>query len=188
MRSWATLLICALLSACAAAPALPPPAADHLLNDAAFAPPSEPTRAADVFAVSDAMQHYLRFDIASQLRHEGRQRGLVEALYHRDQLKLDYDAAVTRNAAQAFAARSGNCLSLVIMTAAFANELGLQVQFQSAWNEEAWSRSGDLYFRSGHVNLTLARHPVDIGPGYDLNTVTVDFLLQRAAQIGRAHV
>ena len=51
---------------------------------------------------------------------------------------------MTRNAAEAFDARSGNCLSLVIMTAAFAKELGLPVRYQNVFVDEAWSRSGDL--------------------------------------------
>jgi Flp pilus assembly protein TadD len=181
MRSWAILLICALLGGCAGT--LPPaPLDNNLLADADFAPPSEPVDAADVFALSDAMRHYLAHSIASQLRQQGRQRGLIEALYQRGQLKLDYDATVTRNAAQAFDARSGNCLSLVIMTAAFAKELGLQVQFQSAWAEEAWSRSGDLYVRSGHVNVTLGKRALDIGSGYDMFSITVDFLPQEAVR------
>jgi len=175
---WATLLLCALLSACASAPA-PVARADHLLNDAAFAPPSQRIAAADVFAVSDAMRRYLNTDIVNQLRHEGRQRGLITALYQHDQLKLEYDSANTRNAAQAFDARAGNCLSLVIMTAALAKELGLDVQFKSAWLEETWSRSGDLYFRSAHVNVTLGKRTMEAGSTYDSNSFTVDFLPQQ---------
>ena len=109
MRSWAILLICALLGGCASAP--PPPLDNNLLADANFAPPSEPVNAADVFALSDAMRHYLAHGIASQLRQQGRQRGLIEALYQRGQLKLDYDATVTRNAAQAFDALATACRS-----------------------------------------------------------------------------
>ncbi len=45
----------------------------------------------------------------------------------------------------------------LIMTAAFAKELGLQVTYQSAYLEETWGRSGDLLVRSGHVNVTLDR-------------------------------
>jgi Flp pilus assembly protein TadD len=93
-------------------------------------------------------------------------------------LRLRYDGSRTRNAAEAFATRSGNCLSLVIMTAAFARELGLQVEFQSAYADEVWSRSGDLVFRSGHVNVTLGRGLIDIGRGRDSDRSrwTIDFL------------
>ena len=63
-------------------------------------------------------------------------QALFDALYQPDQLKLEYDAAMTRNAAQAFAVRSGNCLSLVIMTAAFAKEMGLDVRYQNVFGED----------------------------------------------------
>jgi Tfp pilus assembly protein PilF len=64
------------------------------------------------------------------------------------------------------------------MTAAFARELGLQVEFQSAYADEVWSRSGDLVFRSGHVNVTLGRRLIDIGHGRggDRTRWTIDFL------------
>ncbi|HJV61448.1 MAG TPA: tetratricopeptide repeat protein [Albitalea sp.] len=173
MYRWACWLLCLCLAACASAPTAP--RADYLLHDELFAPASERIDARDVFALSDAMKHYLRHEISAQLRSEGRQRGLVQALYQRGQLKLEYDAARTRNAAQAFEARAGNCLSLVIMTAAFAKELDLTVDYQSAFLEETWSRAGDFYLRSGHVNLTLGRRLADAGTG-DTISLTIDFL------------
>jgi tetratricopeptide (TPR) repeat protein len=168
------LVLCLWLAGCSHAPltALP----DALFRDPAFAAPTERIDAQDVFALSDEMRRFLAQDIAASLRAKGLQRGLVEALSTRGQLKLEYDSALTRNAAQAFAARSGNCLSLVIMTAAFARELGLQVQFQSAFIEEAWSRRGNMYFRSGHVNLTLGRALAERGAGRELSELTIDFL------------
>jgi Tfp pilus assembly protein PilF len=83
---------------------------------------------------------------------------------------------MTRTAAQAFEARAGNCLSLVIMTAAFARELGLQVRFQSAYLEEAYSRSNNLLLRSGHVNLSLGKSFFDSWGRHYENPLTIDFL------------
>lgn len=143
-----------LLAACAT-PTPPTARPDALLRDDLFAPPSVPVSADEIFALSEPMRRYLRTEIASQLKLHGSPNGLVEALYTRGQLKLEYDSTVTRNAAEAFAARSGNCLSLVVMTAAFAKELGLQVRYQSAYLEEAWTRSDDLLMRAGHVNIKL---------------------------------
>jgi len=176
MNRWASLLCCLLLAACASGPPLPPPA--PVVNDALFGPPSEPVGPQDVFALSEAMRHYLAVEIAPQLRSKGRQRGLAEALASKRQLRLEYDAAMTRNAAQAFEARSGNCLSLVIMTAALAHEIGLAVQYQTVFVDETWSRSGDLYVSSGHVNLTLGPRATDVRYGYNDTSLstTIDFL------------
>src|SRR5437762_4013965 len=147
------LLLSMMLVACATAPVAP--RSGQLFRDHLFAAPSERISAAEVFALSDEMKRYLSVEIAGQLRAKGAQRGLIDALYDQRQLKLEYDAEMTRNASQTFAARAGNCLSLVIMTAALAKELGLPLRYQRVLVDDSWSRSGDIYFSSSHVNLTL---------------------------------
>ncbi len=175
MERIATAALCLFLGACAAAP--PRPAPEPFFFDARFAPPAQPVDSADIFALSDAMRHYLRVEIAHQLREEGPVRGLIDALNRPGQLKLDYDADRTRNAAEAFAARKGNCLSLVIMTAALARELRLQVTYQVVENGPTWSRKESIAYLNGHVNLTLGRSAVDPFRGYDpARLLTVDFL------------
>ena len=179
MNKWACLLLSALLfavlSACATAPA--PPPNESLFNDSLFAAPSERIDVKDVFALSPEMKEFLTGQIVVQLRTLGRQRGLVDALYSKTQLKLEFDSAMTRTAAQAFAARSGNCLSLVIMTGAFAKELGLSVRYQKVYVDETWSRSGDNYVFIEHVNLTLSERTPEVGLGHlETNSTLVDFL------------
>ncbi len=168
------LLVASLLAGCAAAPPAAPP--DALLADRLFAPPQESVRSDDIFAMSDAMRRYLQVDIARQLRTEGAQEGLVQALQQHAQLKLEYDAARTKNAAATFDSRTGNCLSLVIMTAAFAKELRLPVSYHSAYLEESWSRTGNLLVASGHVNVTIGRRTSDAKTERDRLPMTIDFL------------
>lgn len=175
MRTWLLLSLCALLAACAAPRQLAQPP-EALFDDSLFAAPSEKVGADEIFRVSDAMRRYLQDpQIEAQLRRKGPQRGLLEALYTSGELKLDYDASTTRNAAQAFDARAGNCMSLVVMTAAFAKEMGLTVRYQSAYLEETVSRRSNLLLRSGHVNVTLGRRLAD--PRFPVQETTmVDFL------------
>ncbi|HTR58223.1 MAG TPA: tetratricopeptide repeat protein [Casimicrobiaceae bacterium] len=174
-RALPGLLVAAfLLAACATAPVTSPP--QGLFNDQLFRAPSERISADDIFAVSPDMKHYLETEIAVQIRIKGAQQALYDALYAKRQLVLDYDAEKTRNAAEAFAARSGNCLSLVIMTAAFAKELGLPVRYQSAYADETWSRERDAYFFIGHVNISLGRRP-EFGFGNrGVDHMTIDFI------------
>jgi Tfp pilus assembly protein PilF len=172
------LLLCALLCACANVP--PPPNSakpDTFFRDTLFKPPAQAVNPDDVFAMSDAMKRYVQFDIARQLRSDGLARGLVTALYRRDQLKLDYDTLTTRNAAQAFEARRGNCLSLVLMTAAFAKALDLQVSYQTVDVDEIWSRADGMAFLNSHINVTLGPRAIHQAFGYDPGRyMTVDFL------------
>jgi Flp pilus assembly protein TadD len=164
-----------LLAACATAPA-PPAGPEALLADPLFALPSEPIRTDDLFAMSPAMRRYLAIDIADQLRLDGPQAGLMEALREKAKLKLEYDSARTKNAAQTFDSRTGNCLSLVIMTAAFAKELRLPISYRSAYLEESWSRSGSLLISTGHVNIPVGRRILDAKTNRDLSPITIDFL------------
>lgn len=171
------ILAAALTSGCATMekPAGPPVA--QLFKDSAFARPEGLLTPAQIFELTPAMREYVakvRQNLGGRNAHEA----LFEALYRRDQLRIEYDSEITRTAAQAFEARMGNCLSLVIMTASLARELGLSVQFQRVTGEETWSRAGSLYLNNGHVNLVLGKPAAEIRPGmYDrAQYVTVDFL------------
>lgn len=159
----------------------PPPA---LFADSQFKPPSQPIGADDLFTLSPAMRDYLHSPaFVAHMRASGRERGLVNALYSASDLMLNYDNGATLKAAETYAARTGNCLSLVIMTAAFAKELGMSTRYQSVEVQETWSREGGLYLAASHVNIVLGRpvtlDKIDSDAGLEL---LVDFLPQPEAE------
>lgn len=164
----------ALLAGCATAP--PPPPTAQLFKDQLFGKPAQTAPVEQIFALTPDMKRYTA-ELLSKQDKQDPQVVLFDALYKKDKLQLEYDSTMTRNAAQTFAARKGNCLSLVIMTAALAREMGMSAQFQAVTVEETWSRTGGLYFSSGHVNLVLGKHRLtDDTRGYDRNRyMTVDF-------------
>ena len=159
MHRWLMLLIaCWLagwLAGCASLAPTPPPPLDGLLHDEAFAAPSQPIDARAVFALTPPMRRLVDTMSANPAHAADPRRQLIDVLYGQRKLVLEYDASLTRNASEAFEARSGNCLSLVIMTSAFAKAAGLPVEYRQVAVEEAWTRSNGLYFASGHVNLAL---------------------------------
>lgn len=175
--SWLALLAAATLAACSATPLRTQGPA--LFEDAAFRPSKTVVTAADLFTLTPEMRRYADTEIRSAMRTQQPERALIDALYQSGQLKLEYDAEVTRTAAEAFASRSGNCLSLVIMTGAFAQYLGLPIRYQEVLGASSWSRSGQLVLASKHVNLSLTRQPT---PGRMSNAeaatveLTIDFL------------
>ncbi len=175
MKTW--LLLFVLLSGCAGAPSRPPADLASLFDDAAFPAPSGRVDAADLFTLSAPMRAHLHSpEFKKTLRDKGSARGLVAALYSKSDLQLDYDATVTRTAAQTYAERAGNCLSLVVMTAAFARELGMSVRFQSVETEETWSRNGSLYLVSSHVNISLGQKMALNGFAAEADPLVIDFL------------
>ncbi|HEY1325799.1 MAG TPA: tetratricopeptide repeat protein [Casimicrobiaceae bacterium] len=171
MKLGAVLVLSLMLAACATAPVAPPSA---LFEDSAFAPPSERIDADDIFAVSAEMKQFIDTRIEPNAT-SGVRQALLDALEVEGQLKLEYDAEFTRDAAQAFAARSGNCLSLVVMTAAFAKALDLKVRYHDVRIEETWGRDGHIYFSIGHVNVTVS----DRGFSRNSGESTIDFLPPR---------
>lgn len=177
-----------LLAACSSRP-LVVQRHDHLYADAQFEPPQRPIDAAEVMALSPAMRDYLKRELSPLLQRREPQRALLDALYANDQLRLRYDTQMTRNAAEAFDARLGNCMSLVIMTAAFAREMGLQVRYQSVYTDQNWGRRGDLYFTIGHINLSIGRPLMQVrAAGQTADWLTIDFLPQRALRQQRYEV
>ncbi|MBX3622192.1 MAG: tetratricopeptide repeat protein [Rhizobacter sp.] len=167
-----TLLPALLLAACASAP----PPAPEVLRDDLYPGPHTTATAAEIFAASDEMKRYVDQELAPQLRARGLQRGLLEALYNKRQLRLEYDAERTRNAREAFDARAGNCLSLVIMTSSIARHLGLRVRYRSVYTEETWTRHHGTYFASGHVNIVLGPRATDLSEHGQEPSWIIDFL------------
>ena len=181
MKPMASLLISMLLAACASAPPLPP--TDDLFHDELFAPPSVVIAPEEALAISTEMRRYIATRLAARSRFDDPKQRLFDALYRQDELRLEYDAAITRTAAQAFEARAGNCLSLVMMTAAFAREMGLAVSYQLVRGDDTWDRSGELYVAVSHVNLKLGARPSSFGVGFmERDSMTIDFMPSRNAR------
>jgi Tfp pilus assembly protein PilF len=191
---WLTVVSAVWLGGCAPVPIVAPDGAS-LFVDSAFAPPSRPVDPAEVFALSPAMRHYLAHEIDDEVNLNGLQRGLVDALYSSQRLALDYDAEFTRNAAEAFDARAGNCLSLAIMTGAFAKAMGLAVRYRSVQVDDSWGRDGNLALFIGHVNVSIGKKvPIVRVVEHGSDWWTIDFVpiselqRQRAVQIDESRV
>jgi tetratricopeptide (TPR) repeat protein len=172
----ALAVVPALLAGCATTVPLAP-AAPEMFDDAHFSAAADPIDPADIMKLTPEMKAYLAEQIMPLARSRGVRQALTESLYNRSKLQLEYDSSTTRTAAQAFDARQGNCLSLVIMTGAFANALDLKVTFQQVATEQLWSRSGGMYFMSGHVNLLLERRHQDAVGRFERDDLyTIDFM------------
>src|SRR6185437_5978937 len=157
MKSIALASIALLLAACATGPVAPvqDPARPPLYDDALFAPPSTRISSDDVFAMSPEMEALVSDQMEHRIATRGKVNAIIETLYEKGVNKFSYDARETNNAAGVFASHSGNCLSYTIMTAAFAQRLGVPVQFHVVTLGDVWDRNDDLDFLIGHVNLTM---------------------------------
>lgn len=172
------ILCAASLAGCAGVPIGRTGDVTPLFRDSLFKPPAEPVDSQAIFAVDTSMRRFLAEQIAPQAHHEDPRKALLDAL--RGKLLIDYDSEMTRTASQTFAAREGNCLSLVIMAAALARQLDIRVTYQQVYDFDTWSRDAGFAILSEHVNLVLgSRDPsARIFPG-EATPMIVDFLPPR---------
>lgn len=95
---------------------------------------------------------------------------------------FEYRDNVTHTASETALNRQGNCMSLVVLSAALADVLNVPVEFYDIDIEPVWDRLGGFYLVNGHVNLSLL-------PAKDSHTVLfrgtdilVDFLPERSVR------
>lgn len=183
MKACAILTVLLLLAGCAATP--PQREIERLFEDSGFGERPPVPGAEEVFAISEPMRAYVRTSILPGGRVRGPRVALYEAL--NAGLKLDYDTATTRTAREAFEARAGNCLSLVILAGALARELDIPVVYQAVHGYDTWSRTDGIAFLSGHVNLELGTYaPQQSGVVMFDRPVIIDFVEDAGAVQRRA--
>lgn len=172
MRSLLVPLVVAALAGCASVPVgeVPP----QLFADTHFGPPAQPVTADDLFTLDASMLAFADEVLADQMERKGVYVSLFETL--RQRLTLDNDAPGTRPAADTFAVRTGNCLSLVILTAAFAKHFAIPVHYQAVQGRDTWSRAGGIAFYSGHMNLRLGQREGAVADARSIGGLTVDYI------------
>jgi Tfp pilus assembly protein PilF len=178
--------VCLLLAACATN-SLPPPKPVDLFQDQLFKPLAKPIRAEDALKMSEPMRDFARTKMHHSSGHvdnKDRRTVLIDSLYTKGKLQLEYYSDVTRTASEAFDMKSGNCLSLVLLTAAFAKELKLPFHYQVVVGATDWNQSDNFFMAIGHVNIVLEELPSE----FELRTWTaepiiVDFLTPEKAAL-----
>ena len=180
------IMAIALAFGCAPIPIKQQPTETHIFHDKLFKARSIDFEPESVFKLSPAMRDYINKEVLLDRRTHNATETLFSALYDKAQLKLEYDSTYTRNAIEAFDAKSGNCLSLVLMTAAFAKELGLMIRYQNVYTPDNISRDESTIYYSTHINLVLGKAGIyDSAKG---SAMVIDFLTPKDAGRQRATV
>lgn len=177
MKALLNAVVAVALSACAVVPMSEVPR--HLFADARFRPAAVAVTADDLFDLTEPMRQFADTEVRYAIARSGTYFGMFNTL--KEQLRLDYDASGSRPAAQTFEMRAGNCISLVILTAAFAKHLGMPVHYQSVVAQSTWTRSAGIAFHSGHVNLKVGSRESTVPAGRGFDGLTIDFLASPAA-------
>ncbi|WP_392341436.1 tetratricopeptide repeat protein [uncultured Shewanella sp.] len=95
---------------------------------------------------------------------------------------FEYRDNVTRSASETVLNRQGNCMSLVVLSAALADALNVPVEFNDIDVEPVWDRRGGFYLVNGHVNLRLLPPRANNTVLFRGTDVLVDFLPERSVR------
>lgn len=181
------LILCMLLiSGCATQPVATSDDLSAYFHDRHFTASLDLPDTDDLFELPESAVHLLRREVISSKNYQQQSSVMMHewlANYiNASDGGFRYADNLTRSASDTFENREGNCLSLVVLTAALAKELGVKVEFQEVDIPPVWDRQGGFYLVNGHINLKLL--PQNKGNVFNISTqsIQVDFLPERAMQ------
>ena len=109
----------------------------------------------EVFGLDEEARKFIRYEINTIYDPIDRMETLVRKIFDRSEFNLLYMGSANTTAAETFANKAANCLSMTIMTYALAREANLNVAFQDIKIPEYWTRKDGYSLLNGHVNLKL---------------------------------
>jgi len=98
---------------------------------------------------------------------ERRMKLLVDYIFSKQGLGLEYDSSVTRTVEQTFRDRKGNCMSFTLLFVTLAREAGVSAYVQEVGQALSWYQEENTLYNAGHVN-------VGIQLGMDQGTIDLD--------------
>lgn len=156
MITWA---LAAALALAATAPATVVPAA---VADSAM--PSQ----AEVMALPPELRTRLQDEVIAKSRGNLQQlERLVDFMFDKHGLAMEYQYDATHTVAQAFTTRKANCLSFTLLFVAMAREAGLDVYAKEIEETLEWRQEESTVYRTNHINsevrIGARRYSVDVG-------------------------
>lgn len=142
--------------------------------------------AIDIAGIDQSVIDYLEAHVDPALYGWDLVDRLQELLFSEAFLNIQYDDLANFTAAEAFAQRRANCLSLVNLYIGMARHFGLQVQYQTIQIRPVWNRRGEIMVLSEHINAMgrlgpSNRYIVDFTPEVRLQQQTARLISDREA-------
>ncbi len=109
----------------------------------------------EVFGLSKEAEHFVDRVVWGIEDPIDRAETLVRSIFDRTDFNLLYDGGANTVAADTFANKTANCLSLSVLTYSMAQQAGLTVKFREIEIPEYWTRRDGYSLLNGHINLLL---------------------------------
>jgi Flp pilus assembly protein TadD len=138
-----------------------------------------------ILGVSEEMRQFLDLHVPNNLNRTSKAFALAYASMDPNFLHFDYDPSKTLGAEDAFAQKTGNCLSFSNMFIAMAREAGMQAWYQEVEVPTEWSSVNETLLVSRHVNAvakdTYMDYVIDVSRKYRAEETTSRKISDREA-------
>lgn len=128
----------------------------------------------EIFALSSDAKKFVYHLTRGETDPVDKIETLVKAIFDRSDFNMIYDNSANTVAAETFANKAANCLSLSIMTYSLAEQAGLWVRFREIDIPEYWTRKEGFSLINGHINVAIS-HRTGNDVHLKRSTMTVDF-------------
>jgi len=139
----------------------------------------------DILGVSEEMRQFLGRHIPDHLRGASKAFTLAYSSMDPNFLDFEYDPAKTLGAEDAFAQKTGNCLSFSNMFIALAREAGMKAWYQEVEVPTEWSSVNETLLVSRHVNAVAKdeymEYVIDVSKKYRAEETTSRKISDREA-------
>ena len=130
----------------------------------------------NVLGVSEEMEQFLDRHLPDNMKGTSKAFALAYASMDSNLLDFDYDPSKTLGAEDAFAQKTGNCLSFSSMFIAMAREAGMQAWYQEVEVPTEWSSVKETLLVSRHVNAVVKDaymdYVIDVSKNYRAEETT----------------
>jgi transglutaminase-like putative cysteine protease len=154
-RGWCVLAgFLLLLAGCASGPPAVPDTRALFLDDQFKPVPGLVVESQEqIFALAPELADRLRAQSRQSGSTEQRLKTLLAQIYTDAGIRLDYNVGHSTGAAETWANKRGDCLSLTILAYSAARVLDVEARMQEVPGPALVDRRGDIDFVTGHVNL-----------------------------------
>ena len=126
----------------------------NLFSDKDFLKPISVDQVPDVYYLSQEQKEWLDTLVKPSLSSTFT-RQLINKLFQKNYLGFSYDNSFTRTATETLETKTGNCLSMVILSVAIAKHFDIDYKVFDIKTVPIWNKSGGLFVLNGHVNIQL---------------------------------
>jgi Tfp pilus assembly protein PilF len=174
-RALSAALVALVLSGCASAPVAVSSSLPWLDREFDYQPALVSVMPEDIFRLDPELARKLSDRATLSAPTEQRLKRLLATIFGTDGRGFEYRSGHSTVAAETWSTRTGDCLSLTVLTYSVSRALGMSAQMQEVQTPAIFGRVGELDIVNQHVNVLFPRVRGNLFVEPETHDVVIDF-------------